>query len=171
MSFTLLVPNSTKLRMVFFFIYILFLIVLLVLIRFILCVCVSGKIQERIDKKGAYFHLVAWSLPLVLTITVMALGEIDGSSVVGICFVGYLNHAIRAGFLLGPISAVMLIGGYFLTRGISTHPILTYSPQHTTIDSIFPVCIYPLMVEEGIFPVELKPGGGPSAGNVTCICN
>lgn len=36
----------------------------------------SGKIQDRIDKKAAYFHLVAWSLPLILTITTMAFGEV-----------------------------------------------------------------------------------------------
>lgn len=76
-----------------------------------------GKIQDRIDKKGAYFHLIAWCLPLVLTVTIMALGEIDGNSVTGICFVGYTNHAVRAWFLLGPVLIVLLVGGYFLSRG------------------------------------------------------
>ncbi|XP_049548568.1 protein smoothened [Anopheles darlingi] len=79
-----------------------------------------GKIQDRIDKKGSYFHLIAWSLPLVLTITIMALSEIDGNSTVGICFVGYLNHPIRAGLLLGPVCCVLLVGGYFLGRGLLT---------------------------------------------------
>lgn len=76
-----------------------------------------GKIQDRIDKKRAYFHLIAWCLPLVLTVTIMALGEIDGNSVTGICFVGYNNHIVRALFLLGPVLIVVLVGGYFLTRG------------------------------------------------------
>ncbi|KZC04568.1 PREDICTED: protein smoothened [Dufourea novaeangliae] len=79
-----------------------------------------GKIQDRIDKKGAYFHLIAWCLPLVLTVTIMALGEIDGNSVTGICFVGYANHTIRAWFLLGPVLIVLLVGGYFLSRGLIT---------------------------------------------------
>nr|CAD7401266.1 unnamed protein product [Timema poppensis] len=79
-----------------------------------------GKIQDKMDKKGAYFHLVAWSLPLILTITTMALGEIDGNSVVGICFVGYRNQAARAGLLLGPLAAMVLVGGYFLSRVILT---------------------------------------------------
>nr|CAD7573837.1 unnamed protein product [Timema californicum] len=78
-----------------------------------------GKIQDKMDKKGAYFHLVAWSLPLILTITTMALGEIDGNSVVGICFVGYRNQAARAGLLLGPLAAMVLVGGYFLSRAWS----------------------------------------------------
>ncbi|XP_058818017.1 protein smoothened isoform X2 [Topomyia yanbarensis] len=80
-----------------------------------------GKIQDRsIRKNGSYFHLIAWSLPLVLTITIMALSEIDGNSTVGICFVGYLNHPIRGGFLLGPVICVLFIGGYFLSRGLVT---------------------------------------------------
>lgn len=77
-----------------------------------------GNVQDRIDKKGSYFHLVAWSLPLVLTISTMALSEVDGNSIVGICFVGYLNHPIRAGLLLGPLFGVILVGGYFIVRGM-----------------------------------------------------
>ncbi|XP_046414631.1 protein smoothened [Neodiprion fabricii] len=88
-----------------------------------------GKIQDRIDKKGAYFHLIAWCLPLVLTVTIMALGEIDGNSVTGICFVGYANHAVRAWFLLGPICIVLLVGGYFLSRGLITLIHLKISSQ------------------------------------------
>jgi smoothened protein len=72
--------------------------------------------------------MVAWSLPLVLTITTMALGEIDGDSVAGICFVGYVNHAARAGFLLGPITIVLIIGGYFLSRGECSYFMYKY-PQ------------------------------------------
>ncbi|PZC78901.1 protein smoothened isoform X2 [Helicoverpa armigera] len=77
-----------------------------------------GKIQDRIDKKAAYFHLVAWSLPLILTIATMAFGEVDGSSVTGICFVGYVNHPMRAALLLAPLSVVLVLGGYFLLRGV-----------------------------------------------------
>ena len=77
-----------------------------------------GNVQDRIDKKGSYFHLIAWSLPLVLTITIMELSEVDGNYIAGICFVGYVNHPIRAGFLLGPLAGVMLIGGFFIVRGM-----------------------------------------------------
>lgn len=48
----------------------------------------------------------------------MALSEVDGNSIAGICFVGYLNHSIRAGFLLGPLSGVLLCGGFFIGRGM-----------------------------------------------------
>lgn len=81
----------------------------------------SGKIQDRIDKKRAYFHLVAWSVPLILSITTMAIGEIDGDFVTGICFVGFFNMAARAGFLLAPLAATMVVSGYIITRGEDLH--------------------------------------------------
>ncbi|EAA10160.2 AGAP008625-PA [Anopheles gambiae str. PEST] len=92
-------------------------IVVFILVYYFL---IAAMIQDRIDKKGSYFHLIAWSLPLVLTITIMALSEIDGNSTVGICFVGYQNHPIRGAFLLGPVLCVLLVGGYFLGRGLLT---------------------------------------------------
>ncbi|EEB12552.1 class D atypical G-protein coupled receptor GPRsmo1, putative [Pediculus humanus corporis] len=78
-----------------------------------------AKIQERIDKKGAYFHLVAWSLPVVLTITVMASRQIDGNSMAGICFVRSSYWGARVVFLLVPIAVTILMGGYYLVRGLS----------------------------------------------------
>lgn len=77
----------------------------------------TGKTQEKIHKKRAYFHLVAWSLPLILTITTMAIGEIDADYVTGICFVGFINKAARIGLLLAPSTAALLIGGYIIIRG------------------------------------------------------
>lgn len=76
-----------------------------------------GKIQDRIDKKGAYFHLIAWCLPLALAVIVMAIAEVDGDSMTGICFVGYINYTARIWFLLVPLSIATLAGTYFLFRG------------------------------------------------------
>lgn len=69
------------------------------------------------DKKRAYFHLVAWSLPLILTITTMALGEIDGDYVTGICFVGMVNMTARAGLLLMPLAVSVMMSGYITVKG------------------------------------------------------
>ncbi|XP_050297763.1 protein smoothened isoform X2 [Anthonomus grandis grandis] len=77
-----------------------------------------GKIQDRVDKKHAYFHLAAWSLPLMLTITTMAIGEIDGDYITGICFVGFANMAARAGLFLAPLVATMLVSIYIIVRGL-----------------------------------------------------
>ncbi|XP_029176482.1 protein smoothened isoform X1 [Nylanderia fulva] len=87
-----------------------------------------GTIQDRINKKSAYFHLIAWCVPLVLTVAIMALGRIDGNSMTGICFVGYTDHAAKI-FVLGPVLIVMLVGGYFLCRGLYTLIRLKISSQ------------------------------------------
>lgn len=78
---------------------------------------VVDKIQTRLDKKAAYFHLVAWSLPSVLTIVVMAFSEIDGNFTSGICFVGYTNRTARLVFVVVPVLTCAMIGAYFLFRG------------------------------------------------------
>ena len=75
------------------------------------------RMQDTIVKKAAYFHLMAWCIPLVLTVAIMALSEIDGNSITGICFVGYFNHSVRVAFLLVPLILAMLFGGFFLLRG------------------------------------------------------
>lgn len=77
-----------------------------------------GKIREAIEAKTAYFHIIAWSLPVILTIAIMALGQVDGDSVSGICFVGHMNWFIRVGFVLIPISISVITGGFFLIRGL-----------------------------------------------------
>ncbi|XP_011868773.1 PREDICTED: protein smoothened isoform X2 [Vollenhovia emeryi] len=87
-----------------------------------------GTIQDRIDKKSAYFHLIAWCVPLILTVTIMALGQIDGNSMTGICFVGYADHASKI-FVLGPVLLAVLVGGYFLCRGLYTLIRLKISSQ------------------------------------------
>lgn len=53
----------------------------------------------------------------MLTITTMAIGEIDGDYVTGICFVGYVNMAARIGLLLCPLAATMMVSGYIIVRG------------------------------------------------------
>lgn len=62
---------------------------------------------------------MAWSLPLVLTITIMALSEVDGNSMTGICFVGYRNAIIRIVFIVLPGGVMSLISLIFTIRGIS----------------------------------------------------
>lgn len=69
------------------------------------------------DKKNSpYYHLIAWSLPLVLTITVMTLSGVDGDSLFGICFVGVDNKRMRVIFFLIPL-CLGLLGCCFFIKG------------------------------------------------------
>ncbi|XP_014666339.1 PREDICTED: smoothened homolog isoform X2 [Priapulus caudatus] len=74
--------------------------------------------REVIEGKAAYFHMFSWSVPLVLTITILTLSEIDGDSLSGICFVGMSTWYMRTGFVLLPVMLMLCFGGYFLIRGV-----------------------------------------------------
>lgn len=108
-----------------------------------------GTIQDRINKKSAYFHLIAWCVPLVLTVAIMALGRIDGNSMTGICFVGYADHAAKA-FVLGPVLIAVLVGGYFLCRGkilIMYICILCRTVKYNYIKSSYIFFLYALCIK------------------------
>ncbi|XP_030072706.1 protein smoothened [Microcaecilia unicolor] len=79
-----------------------------------------GTTYQPLSGRTSYFHLITWSIPFVLTVAILAVAQVDGDSVSGICFVGYKNYHYRAGFVLAPIGLVLLIGGYFLVRGVMT---------------------------------------------------
>ncbi|XP_044135899.1 smoothened homolog [Bufo gargarizans] len=79
-----------------------------------------GTTYQPLSGKTSYFHLITWSIPFVLTVAILAVAQVDGDSVSGICFVGYKNYRYRAGFVLAPIGIVLVAGGYFLIRGVMT---------------------------------------------------
>ncbi|XP_055954292.1 protein smoothened isoform X1 [Patella vulgata] len=79
-----------------------------------------GTPTDYLSSKTAYFHLISWLLPLVLSIICLSMSEIDGDSLSGICFVGYMKHGIRAGFVLTPIAVVLITGLFFLLKGLIT---------------------------------------------------
>ncbi|XP_068128728.1 protein smoothened [Hyperolius riggenbachi] len=79
-----------------------------------------GTTHQPLSGRTSYFHLITWSIPFVLTVAILAVAQVDGDSVSGICFVGYKNYRYRAGFVLAPIGIVLVVGGYFLIRGVMT---------------------------------------------------
>ncbi|NXD31549.1 SMO protein, partial [Spelaeornis formosus] len=79
-----------------------------------------GTTYQPLLGKTSYFHLITWSIPFVLTVAILAVAQVDGDSVSGICFVGYKNYRYRAGFVLAPIGLVLIVGGYFLIQGVMT---------------------------------------------------
>ncbi|XP_076056128.1 smoothened, frizzled class receptor isoform X2 [Oratosquilla oratoria] len=79
----------------------------------------AGESHEELERRAAYFHLIAWSLPLVLTITLMALAEVRADSMAGICFLSTGVH-IRVGFLIVPVVLIICTSGYFLIQSLIT---------------------------------------------------
>lgn len=73
--------------------------------------------NEAIERNSQYFHLVAWAIPAVKTISVLAVGQIDGDTLSGVCFTGISSiHALR-GFVLAPLFVYLVLGTCFLLAG------------------------------------------------------
>jgi len=72
---------------------------------------------EAIENQSQYFHLVAWALPAVATISVLALGRIEGDPLSGICFVGQYDTQSLQIFLMWPQLVFLCIGFIFLMIG------------------------------------------------------
>ncbi|XP_077170150.1 frizzled-2 [Paroedura picta] len=73
--------------------------------------------HEAIEAHSQYFHLAAWAVPAVKTITILALGQIDGDLLSGVCFVGLNGLDPLRGFVLAPLFVYLFIGTSFLLAG------------------------------------------------------
>ncbi|XP_060111253.1 frizzled-2 [Heteronotia binoei] len=73
--------------------------------------------HEAIEAHSQYFHLAAWAVPAVKTITILALGQIDGDLLSGVCFVGLNSLDPLRGFVLAPLFVYLFIGTSFLLAG------------------------------------------------------
>ncbi|XP_059469948.1 protein smoothened [Neocloeon triangulifer] len=88
----------------------------------------AGLKKVSTDNRSAYYHLAAWSWPMVLTIITLAIGEVYPDSSSGICFVGTAGGSIwgagsfsifaRGMLLVGPVLLASILGGFFLVRGM-----------------------------------------------------
>ena len=73
--------------------------------------------SEAIASYAQYFHIAAWLIPSIKTITVLALSSVDGDPVGGICYVGNQNANNLRGFVLIPLLVYLILGSSFLIAG------------------------------------------------------
>uniref|UniRef100_A0A183AZG3 Frizzled domain-containing protein n=1 Tax=Echinostoma caproni TaxID=27848 RepID=A0A183AZG3_9TREM len=66
--------------------------------------------------QSACLHLLAFALPLVLTLIGLTAAEIDGDALSGICFVGRINIWARVGLVLVPCAVCLVIKCVYLGR-------------------------------------------------------
>uniref|UniRef100_A0A4W5N383 Frizzled class receptor 2 n=1 Tax=Hucho hucho TaxID=62062 RepID=A0A4W5N383_9TELE len=73
--------------------------------------------HEAIEANSQYFHLAAWAVPAVKTISILAMGQIEGDVLSGVCFVGLNSLNPIRGFVLAPLFIYLFIGTSFLLAG------------------------------------------------------
>ncbi|XP_026182020.1 frizzled-2 [Mastacembelus armatus] len=73
--------------------------------------------HEAIEANSQYFHLAAWAVPAIKTISILAIGQIEGDMLSGVCFVSLSNLDPLRGFVLAPLFIYLFIGTSFLLAG------------------------------------------------------
>lgn len=72
---------------------------------------------EALEASSQYFHLAAWAVPAVQTVTVLWVGQVDGDPLTGVCYVGVRSAGALRGFVLAPLLLYLLAGTSFLLAG------------------------------------------------------
>ena len=106
--------------------------------------------HEAIQANAQYFHLAAWVVPAIKTITIIILRRIDGDVLSGVCFTGIYESDILIGFILAPLMVYLALGtGFLLTGLVSLFRIRTIMKHDgTKTDKL-----EKLMIRIGIFSV------------------
>jgi frizzled protein 1/7 len=106
--------------------------------------------HEAIEANSQYFHLAAWAVPAIKTIAILAMGQVDGDVLSGVCFTGIFDEDALRGFVLAPLVVYLIIGTSFLLAGfVSLFRIRTIMKSDgTKTDKL-----EKLMVRIGIFSV------------------
>lgn len=73
--------------------------------------------SEAITNYSQYFHVVAWLVPAIQTIAVLAMSTVDGDPVSGVCFVGNHNLQSLVVFVIVPLVVYLVFGTSFLLAG------------------------------------------------------
>ena len=106
--------------------------------------------HEAIEANSQYFHLAAWAVPAIKTIAILAMGQVDGDVLSGVCYTGIFDVDALRGFVLAPLVVYLIIGTSFLLAGfVSLFRIRTIMKSDgTKTDKL-----EKLMVRIGIFSV------------------
>ncbi|KAL0962251.1 hypothetical protein UPYG_G00337640 [Umbra pygmaea] len=106
--------------------------------------------HEAIEANSQYFHLAAWAVPAIKTITILSVGQVDGDVLSGVCYVGINNVDALRGFVLAPLVIYLFLGTSFLLAGfVSLFRIRTIMKHDGTKTEK----LEKLMVRIGIFSV------------------
>ncbi|KAL4704060.1 hypothetical protein ACJJTC_001982 [Scirpophaga incertulas] len=73
--------------------------------------------HEAIEANSQYFHLAAWAVPAIKTISILAMGKVDGDVLSGVCYVGLWDAEALRGFVLIPLCVYLVLGTVFLFAG------------------------------------------------------
>lgn len=75
--------------------------------------------EEAVEKLWLLYHILAWGIPAVQVILVLALRLVDGDQLSGLCYTGNSNSVGLGVFVFLPLTFYLLIGVIFLVIGFT----------------------------------------------------
>uniref|UniRef100_T1E1E8 Fzd-4-4 n=1 Tax=Dendrocoelum lacteum TaxID=27895 RepID=T1E1E8_9PLAT len=106
--------------------------------------------EEAIYQRSGYFHLFAWLISSLLTVSVLVLRSVDADELLGLCSVGQQTASSLLIFVIIPNIIFLVIGCMFLLSGLIA---LVRVRRHVKNDGIKTDKLEILMVRIGLFSV------------------
>ena len=89
--------------------------------------------EEAVEKLWLLYHIIAWSIPAIQVVLVLALRLVDGDQLSGICYTGNANNVGLGVFVFLPLTVYLALGIVFLVIGftalVNIHRQLQRDPQ------------------------------------------
>nr|XP_057940064.1 frizzled-7-like [Doryrhamphus excisus] len=106
--------------------------------------------HEAIEANSRHFHLVAWIVPALKTLAIVAMGQVEGDLLTGLCYVGVYNVGALRGFVMTPLLIYLVAGTSFLVAGFVS---LVRIRSIVTLDGTETKKLEKLMMRLGVFGV------------------
>ena len=75
--------------------------------------------EEAVERLWLLYHVIAWSIPAIQVILVLALQLVDGDQLAGLCYTGETNPIGLGVFVFFPLSFYLSVGIVFLVIGFT----------------------------------------------------
>lgn len=73
--------------------------------------------KEPVERLWMLYHIIAWSVPAIQIILVLALQLVDGDQLTGVCYPGNFSSVALGVFVFLPLLFYLLLGLFFLIIG------------------------------------------------------
>ena len=76
--------------------------------------------EEAVERLWLLYHVIAWSIPAIQVILVLALQLVDGDQLAGLCYTGGSNPVGLGVFVFLPLTVYLFLGLVFLLIGFTS---------------------------------------------------
>ena len=91
--------------------------------------------EEAVERLWLLYHILAWSIPAIQVVLVLALRLVDGDQLSGLCYTGNHNIVGLGVFVFLPLTVYLLLGFAFLVVGFTALVNIRHQLQHDAAKS------------------------------------